>query len=140
MGLFLGDTTIELMQRALTGLSLREQVISNNLANLNTPGFKASEVVFESELRRALEAQQRQPVALEATHPAHFTTSPRQALDVRPIVRERADSTLRADGNNVDLEREMAALAETAILYQASAQIVARKFALLRAIITEGRK
>jgi len=142
MKVFLGDTTSILLQKALTGLSLRQQAVSNNLANLDTPGFKASEVVFESELRRALEAAQKQPVALNVTHQGHFKapSDPVSYLDVQPVIRERTDTTFRADGNNVDIEREMVTLTETAILYQASAQIVARKMALLRAIITEGRR
>ena len=143
MEVFLGDTTTALLQKALSGLSLRQQVISNNLANLNTPGFKASEVVFESELRRALAAQQaqrEQPVTLRVTHPAHITDAPRPPLDVQPVIRERADLSNRADGNNVDLEREMMALAETAIRYQASVQLIARKLALLRTIIAGGQQ
>jgi len=140
MKVFLGDTISVLLQQALRGLSLRQQVISNNLANISTPGFKASEVIFESELRRALEAKQEDRVALRTTHPAHFSASPSSALEVRPIIRERSETTLRADGNNVDLEREMTMLVETAIRYQASAQVLSRKLALLRTIITEGRK
>lgn len=140
MKILLDDTTTAVLQRALTALSLRQQVTSNNLANLNTPGFKASEVLFEAELRRALKADREQIEPLRVTHPAHFRAAPSSALEVQPVVRTRADTTLRADGNNVDLEKEMASLTETALLYQASTQILARKLALFRAIVTEGRK
>ncbi|NOZ28580.1 MAG: flagellar basal body rod protein FlgB [Chloroflexi bacterium] len=140
MKVFWNDATSVLLQEALTGLSLRQQVISNNLANISTPGFKASEVIFESELQRALEAQRGEVVALRVTHPAHISLTPQSALDVRPIVRERSGTTLRADRNNVDLEKEMATLAETAIRYQASALVLSRKLALLRSIIAGGRR
>ncbi len=140
MEIWLDDTTTAVLQRALTALSLRQQVTSHNLANLNTPGFKASEVLFEAQLRRALEADRGQVEPLRVTHPAHLRADPSSALEVQPVVRTRVDTTLRADGNNVDLEKEMASLTETALLYQASTQILARKLALLRAIVTEGRK
>jgi flagellar basal-body rod protein FlgB len=137
---FLDDVTTMVLQRALTALSLRQQVASNNLANLNTPGFKASEVRFEAELQRVLNADREQGESLRVTHPAHFRIDPSSAWEVQPVVRTRTDTLLRADGNNVDLEKEMASLAETALLYQASTQILARKLALLRTIVTEGRK
>ncbi|MCS7220768.1 MAG: flagellar basal body rod protein FlgB [Anaerolineae bacterium] len=140
MRVFFDDITTAVLQRALTALSLRQQVTSNNLANLNTPGFKASEVLFEAELKRALEAERGQVEPLRVTHPAHFRVDSSSALEVQPIVRTRMNTTLRADGNNVDLEKEMASLTETSLLYQASTQILARKLALLRAIVTEGRK
>ena len=49
-----GDMAMRVLQLALDGLSLRQQAISNNIANVDTPGFRASEVSFEGQLRRLL--------------------------------------------------------------------------------------
>lgn len=135
MKLFLNDPTSLALQNALTGLSLRQQVISNNLANLNTPGFKAARVSFEAELRNALE-EVADPLPLQTTHADHFGAAPTALDAVQPSVQTLNDRSLRLDGNNVDLERELAELTETVIRFQASTQLMARKIMLLRSVIS----
>jgi flagellar basal-body rod protein FlgB len=135
MNTFLGDKTSVVLQQTLTGLSRRQQVIGNNLANLNTPNFKASEVVFESELKRALDAQD-QPDMLVKTHATHLAEDTQSVLSVEPIERAQKQLTMRLDGNSVDVEREMASLAETVLRFQSSAQVLSRKLAMWRSVIT----
>ncbi|MGQ9674960.1 MAG: flagellar basal body rod protein FlgB [Chloroflexota bacterium] len=133
------DPTARCLKMALDGLSLRQQVTSNNIANVDTPGFKGGEVNFEAQLRRALRRDG--AGALKVTHPAHFAFAgeSQSAID-KPLVTQSNNLTLRNDGNNVDIEREMAKLAETTITYSAVSQQMAAKLSLLKSIISEGRR
>lgn len=133
------DATARCLKLALDGLSTRQQVISNNIANVDTPGFKGGEVNFETQLRQVLERGKAK--LLTTSHPAHFASlsaSPASADSL--VVTPTNNMTLRNDGNNVDIDREMAKLAETTILYDALSQQMSAKLALLKSIISEGRR
>lgn len=142
-GMF-NDLTMRLVKVALDGLALRQQVTSNNIANVETPGFKASVVTFEDQLQRVLAPQkpgERGPATLQLvrTHPAHLTTEGNIAEVLEPRVVRIANTTGRNDQNNVDIDREMITLADTAIQYRALIRLLSKHFAMLRATITEGR-
>lgn len=115
MGLF--DLTDTVLQRGLEGASLRQQVLSNNLANANTAGFKRSDVDFQSSLASAL-----------------GSSDPSQSLDSLAFT-PQADSstTMTLDGNNVDTDTEMANLTSNAVEYETLAAIEQQRFATLKA-------
>lgn len=129
----LNGVTLQLIRLGLDGLSLRQQVIAHNIANADTPGYQAQAVTFEEALQRQMKAQG-QRLALVTTHPAHLRG---QAPILAPQVVSRPATTMRPDGNNVDIDLEMSQLAETTIRYQALTQLAARKLALLKAAVTE---
>ena len=142
-GLF-NDLTMRLVRVALDGLALRQQVTSNNLANVETPGFKASVVTFEDQLQRVLGPRdpigdQRATLQLIRTHPQHLTAEGELDEHLAPRVQRISNTSGRNDQNNVDIDREMITLADTAIQYQALTRLLAKRFAILRAAITEGR-
>lgn len=116
---FFRDDTLISLSKALDALSLRHEVVADNIANVNTPGFKAKRVRFQDELRSAL--------------------SRGDPGSVRPVIEEDGLQT-RRDGNSVDIDLEMARLAETTILYSALSRLVSERFALLKSIISEGRR
>lgn len=133
------DATMLCLRQALDGLSTRQQVIGNNIANIDTPGFKGSEVEFETQLRRALDRDR--SAALVTSDPMHISTNQGSTGGTQGIfVRESNHLSLRTDGNNVDIDREMAKLAETSIMYDALSQQLTAKLSLLKTIITEGRR
>jgi len=101
MGLF--DITQIALDRALTGAAARQQALANNIANANTPLFKRSDVDFQSSLAQALNG---------GASPDQL-----QQLDFQPQVDNT--SSIRVDGNNVDMDQEMASLAGNTITYQA---------------------
>lgn len=115
------DLTVRALERALSAASLRQQVIANNIANLNTPGFKRSRVEFESLLAEAL-AKGEDP------------------SQVRPKVVQETNSIGRPDGNNVALELEMTELAETQIWHAALVRQMSDHFGRMRQVIYEGRR
>jgi len=122
---------------ALDALALRQQVTANNMANVNTPGFKRGTVSFESHLQEALAKPSR--VALARTHAKHLPSGSPVTLKKPSVVIDRHTS-LRNDGNNVDIERESAQMTKDTLQYQAIIEQVNRRMGTLRSVIHDGRR
>ncbi len=106
---------LSLLTQLMNASSLRHRVIAQNVANVNTPGYRRQEVSFETDLAKALES------------------SPGAAVKPRVVTVDRAE---RVDGNTVDIDREMNDLGKNALVYQAAAQIIASRVASMRAAIS----
>ncbi len=128
------SNTAKLMTKALDAAALRNSVIANNLANVDTPRFKRSAVNFEDELAKALNGSG--GITGIRTHARHIPIGPRSATEVSPRVEVQNDVSMRNDGNNVDIDREMAALAKNTILYNALVQQVSGEFQKLKSVIS----
>ncbi len=131
MDLFSSQALVGL-KKGLDAGALRQRVIANNIANFNTPGFKKSAVEFESLLKAALG---RDTVKLVATAPRHFGTAPLLA-ELKPEVRVNEATSMREDGNNVDIDEEMTNLAVNSIKYQAVTRELSERISLLGYVIT----
>jgi flagellar basal-body rod protein FlgB len=127
---FFGET-IELLHMGLDAASLRQKVISNNIANVDTPGFKRSVVVFESEMRDAMRRRGRKRLKAKRTHPLHIPFK-EERIEIRPYMIIEEDTIYRNDKNNVDIDQEMTALTKNSILYEAIATRLDGKFRVLR--------
>lgn len=123
------DNAIRAAKLALNGLSLRQQIISRNLANVDTPGYQAETVDFEDTLKRALDKGP--SLAMKLTDEAHQVSS-EQSLGFTSTL--RAGGTGRADQNNVDPDVEMIDMSETGIQYQAVSQVISQKLLLLKTL------
>lgn len=134
MSLFHDDLTGRLV-KGLDAAALRQQVTAHNLANLNTPNFKRSDVSFEDELLRA---RQQSGLPLARTHDKHFPLPPHP--EVSASVKTDTTTTRRIDGNNVDLEREMLNLVSNQLRYNAYVQRLNGRFDNWRFVINEGRR
>jgi flagellar basal-body rod protein FlgB len=109
----------ELLSRLLDAASLRHRVIAQNVANVNTPGYHQLDVEFENAFARAMSGG-----------------DPKALLRVQPAVVENTTGPERADGNNVDIDFEMARLNKNTLLYRTFAQIIASHEATARSAIT----
>jgi flagellar basal-body rod protein FlgB len=128
-----------IMHKGLTAAIVRHKVIANNIANVNTPGFKRSFVCFESELKRALEKDKTMKAL--RTHPKHMRfkyEAVERFEEVTPKVVTEYDTIFRNDENNVDLDIEMANLAKNTILYDAMITRMKRNIFYLRQLINIG--
>jgi len=114
---------------ALAGLSLKQQAISRNLANIDTPGYQAQTVNFQQALSRLVDNNVLLP--MRTTDEAHLTTA---ESDLFLSTSLRPGGTLRADQNNVDIDVEMADMSEAGIQYQAVSQAVSKKLLLLKTL------
>lgn len=131
------DIRTDLLHRSLDFRSRRNSLLSGNIANIETPGYKAKDLVFEKALNRAMQADQ--PGPLRVTDSRHFDG--RQIIPlhlVKPEVIRTSNPIGNVDGNSVDLEREMVKLGENQVVYQALTRMISAKFAGLRLSIREG--
>ena len=110
--------TFDYLERGLSAANLRHEVISDNLANVNTPNYKRSEVVFEELLAKELYGDDdRGKLQMVRTHDKHL---PFKKFDRAAARVERDDTTVaRVDNNNVDIDMEMASLAKNQLYYNA---------------------
>ena len=125
------DNSMRAAKIALNGLSLRQQAISRNLANVDTPGYKAKTIDFESTLKQTLERDDETRLELAITHSGHQTSPTHQ---VGFSLSNRPGGSSRADENNVDIDVEMTDMSEAGIQYQAVTQVVSKKLQLLRTL------
>jgi flagellar basal-body rod protein FlgB len=128
----------KLLANAVDSAWLKQKVIANNVANVNTPNFKRSEVSFQDKLQAVLKAEKESTLAL--THPKHIGEGPRVSLeDIKPEIYRIGNTSLRTDGNNVDMDVEMAKLAEVQLLHSTLLEVIGSRQRRLRAAINEGR-
>jgi flagellar basal-body rod protein FlgB len=143
IGSLVSTELMDLVQRSLDAASVSHKVISDNLANVDTPGFKRSEVIFGDKLKRAMEARAKAQESLAAskTDNRHLAFDPAPELSsVEMEVKTDLTTSLRNDGNNVDIDREVSLLAQNTVWYQTLAQITQMQFSGLKTAISEGRK
>ena len=100
------DTVHVALERALSGAALRQEALAENLANVNTPGYRRRDVDFQSALRSAMEGGS---AAVAATR-MEVTTDP--------------SAPMRADGNSVDVDTEAAAQAKNGLEYEALSAVL----------------
>ncbi|MGN6242598.1 MAG: flagellar basal body rod protein FlgB [Motilibacteraceae bacterium] len=105
------DVTTVALHSALNGLAMRQRTIADNIANIQTPGFLAGKVQFESALKDALASGQSPAVA------------PSVARSLEPT---------REDGNNVNLDEETLSNIDTGLRYQLALRAVDNQFSMLR--------
>ncbi len=131
------DKTTDSLAASLAFRSLRHKVTSANVANAETPGYKAKIVDFEDALARAIDIQ---GISAEmTTSPEHFAMGTGAISRSRADVYDNPEGNVTNDQNTVDLEREMATLQENTILYKAALQLINKKLASIRYAATEGR-
>src|SRR5690242_10529052 len=110
------DPIIGALNTTLNLRLMNQNVISSNIANADTPGYKAKTMEFESALRDALGVGDQVPTAgTDSKHIVHHATDP-----VQPEIYEDPNGVESLDGNTVDRAAEMAKMAENQILYDAS--------------------
>jgi flagellar basal-body rod protein FlgB len=129
------NTTIRLLERNLDLRAKNQNLISGNLANVETPGFIPSTLTFEKELKSAL--NQRGGDMPSVTNPRHIPLKGvSQGLNsVQGTITQVPDGPVGRDGNGVELEQEMGRLAENQIMYNATVQLTIKKFEGLKAAI-----
>ena len=122
------------LEQALAASSLRQKAISNNIANVNTPEYKKSEVLFEDMLQSAINGDKMPMLQTNIRH-----LSPQKAGIPTPRLNVVGNTSIRKDGNNVDIDVEMANLAKNSIYYNAVAQQLSSYYLGLKSVIKEGR-
>ena len=128
--------SVNILQNGLTAAWTRNAVIRNNIANVETPGFKASDVEFESHMARALQGS---GFVGTRTHERHIDIGAGNPEAVAARIVERRGAAMRMDGNNVDIEGENVKLAQNSLYYNTLLEKMNSEIRRLRMAITEGR-
>jgi flagellar basal-body rod protein FlgB len=128
------DPVIGALNTSLNLRLMNQNVISANVANADTPGYKAKTMEFESALRDALGVGNQLPIeGNDPKHIIHRSTDP-----VAPEIYDDPNGVESLDGNTVDRASEMAKMAENQILFDASTEMLKRKLGMLKYAISEG--
>ena len=129
---------MDVMQRGLSASWQRNAVIRHNIANVETPGFKASVLEFESLFAKAL-LEDTGFVGVR-THEGHRELGTHtDIMNIKPSLTQSRVLSMRMDGNNVDIENENVRLAQNSIFYNTLMEKMNSEIRRLRMAISEGR-
>jgi len=127
---------INILSKALDASWKRNEVITNNIANAETPGFKKSNVIFEDILKEQLSG-----IKLKGaiTNSKHIGINGRNIKTFKYEVKTEDDFSTRLDKNNVDIDVEMAEKVKNEILYNTLTSRVQSGFQKIKSVINDGR-
>lgn len=120
------SVTGRLVSHAMDGAAIRHRAHAQNLANVDTPGYRARAVTFEQTLR-----QWRDQVRESGARSAAAPPPPREVI-IPGIAR-------RSDGNTVDIEQQMAHMAANSLTYETLVALTNMRGSLMKTVINEGR-
>lgn len=120
----------DLIKKGLDASSLRGKVIANNIANINTKGYKKYSVSFEETLNKSMD-----DLSMKTTDERHINVVP-DSGEVH--IEQDTSSSMREDGNNVDIDLEMANQAANTLMYNAMISQINNRLSNERYVITGG--
>jgi len=128
----------KLIEKALDASWLRNEAISQNIANVDTPNYKRRVVNFESFLNDAINSRK---IKGFTTDSRHIKIGKKDIDSINcTVTRDYSNLSYRMDGNNVDIDAEMASMAQNSIKYYALINSMNRAFNNLKYVISEGRR
>jgi len=128
------NETVLTLEKALDLRGRRHELLVSNITNQDTPGYEAKDLRFEEVLRAAASIS---PGGIVKTNPRHLPGAGGIAgAEGEVVIR---DNPAGYDGNRVNVEQEMSHMAENSLMYNTSAQLIAKKFQGLVYAIREGR-
>lgn len=130
MNLFGG--TIQTLEKSLAYSTAKNRTIAQNIANVDTPNYKSKNVSFKNVLANTMSGS----IQNKRTHPQHFTFQ--KDTDQSYIITENKNTMYSHNGNNVDVDKEMAELAKNQIYYQAVIDRINGKFSNMEKVIRGG--
>jgi flagellar basal-body rod protein FlgB len=126
------DTYLGVHADALKLQSKRMEVLADNLANVDTPNYKARDIDFRAALATAGSASAQIPLA--TTNPGHVSTDP--SIDASAALKYRTPLAPSLDGNTVDAQQEQSAFADNTVRYQATLAFLSSRIKNLMTAIT----
>lgn len=128
----------KIIEKSLDACWLRDEVISQNISNIDTPGYKRKTVSFEEYLGEALNRNNRKRINGPGSQKSSSKVNI-DDIDIR-VNEDNNNFKMRLDGNNVDVDVEMASLAKNSIKYNVLVQSMNAGFRRLKSVISEGRR
>lgn len=112
------DLQLNILAKAMSLRLQRHAALAGNIANADTPGYRAKHVSFEKELQKAADSQ-----------------SPNKIKNLKEHTSIVDDMAPRPDGNSVSVDKQMAMMTENTITYNATAEFLGRKIRMIRSVI-----
>jgi flagellar basal-body rod protein FlgB len=134
---FIFDKTMTSLEQSLNLRSMNQKLIVSNIANMDTPRYKAFKMMVDENMQDA--AQGGPQLTMTRTQVGHLNTTGNRMESGRVARVESNDLSLRGDGNTVELDTEMANLAENTLKYNTTTRIISNKFKLLKDVIKGGQ-
>jgi len=132
------STNFNYLPRGMTAASMRQEVISHNIANVNTPNYRKTNLEFEDMLAREIYGDEPDgTLPMVRTHDKHLPFKP-SAFHAEPTMIEDHTTIMRVDENNVDIDIEMATLAKNQLYYNALVTEFGSYVNKLKNVITSG--
>ena len=136
----LNSTNFNYLPRAMTAATIRQEVVANNIANVNTPNYRKSSVEFEELLARELYGEEPDgKLKMVRTHDKHLPHTPLK-FHAEPTIIQDNTTIMRTDDNNVDIDIEMATLSKNQLYYNAMATELGGHVTRLKNAITSGQQ
>ncbi len=127
-----------LLEKSLNAAWTRNGTIAQNLANVDTPNYKRKDVAFEQLLTESLNKTKLEG---NVTDKRHIAINNNNIDKIQPATtQENSDTSMRIDGNNVDIDSEMANLAKNSIKYNTLIQLINNGYSKIKSVISEGRR
>lgn len=124
------DKTFQALAASLKFREMRQELMTGNVANAQTPGYKAVKLDFEEALARATDVDGN--LSMAATDERHFNVGGGGFNNLEPEVMEDPNGVVSENGNTVDVEAEMARMAENKIMYDTTVQLMNKKLGLMK--------
>ena len=124
---------LNLLNQAMNASDLRQKTISNNISNINTPNYKVERVIFEDKLRNA---NNDSVLGLNRTDVKHLFINSVGSNKLEPEVVRRTNTSVKDNGNNVDLDYEMSEKAVNELYYSALQRQVNHELSQLNYVIS----
>ena len=131
------NKTLQALAAGMKFREMRQEIITSNVANSETPGYKAKRLEFEQALARALDVDGQMGMKVEDRQ--HFDVGNGGFENLQPEVVEDPNGIVSEDGNTVDREKEMAQMAENKVMYDALVQLMNKKLGMMKYIINSER-
>lgn len=127
-----------MLEKAMDASWLRNSIIADNIANVDTPGFKKSFVTFEAQLDRALRSEEEMKKCPQPylTDKKHITfNKPLDYLSVRPRIQVEYDTNFKNDKNNVDIDKEVSDLNKNTLCFKMLATCFRNNYRMLNSVL-----
>jgi flagellar basal-body rod protein FlgB len=123
------DNSIKILEKILDVASFRQKLLASNIANADTPGYKAKDISFQKALDKAIEDSKLKSAS----------GGQNSKIEQSYEIYETVTTMPNRDGNTVNLDIEMAKVAENTLIYNAATQLMTMKVRMLKDVIKGGR-
>jgi flagellar basal-body rod protein FlgB len=133
----ISDRATKSLALSLNFRKLKNDLIASNIANAETPNYKAKKIDFEEALARAIDVDDQSTIHIN--NQRHFNVGSDEGSTLEPEIYDNPNGIVSEDGNTVNRDQEMAEMAENKILYDASIQLLNKKLGLMKYTLNSER-